>query len=99
MHQRDLARIGLAAEHALAKKSRAQPDAIKPSHQRITPPAFDGMGPPTRMQGGVEVQYLVIDPALLASWRRPGTGPHHIGESVVGGDDEAARPHGARQPV
>ena len=46
MHQRDLAGVGDPAEHALAKKRRAQRDPVKPADQLAVVPAFDAMRRP-----------------------------------------------------
>ena len=78
MHQRHLAGVALAGEHAFAEKRRAQPHAIKPAHQLAVLPAFDRMGMAAGMQRGIEAQDLAVDPAFLAPRRRRGAGLHHV---------------------
>ena len=97
LHQRHFGSIADAAEHALAEKSRAQRDAVKPARQFAVLPAFHRMGMAAGMKRRVKAQDLVIDPALLAARRRRGAGPHHIAESLVGGDPETAASDRARQ--
>src|SRR5207302_11161391 len=52
MHERDLARIGDAAEHALAKKGAAERDAVKTADQFTVMPALDAVrGAPLEVAG------------------------------------------------
>jgi len=99
MDEGDLARIGLAAEHALAEERGAEVDAVEAAYELAVAPRLDGMRVAAGMQRGVEAQDLGVDPALLASRRGRGAGLHHVDERHIGRDLEAIAAHGARQPL
>ena len=99
MDQRDLGRIALAAEHALAEERRADRDAIEAADQLALAPAFDAVRMAAREQLAVERQDRLVDPALGMAGPRLGAGPHHAGEIGVGADLEDVLPHGARQTL
>src|SRR5689334_7327287 len=76
MDQRHLARIGRAAEHALAEKGRAGLHAVEAADQRVVRPALDAVRGPAMEKRGVEADDLVVDPGLRPLARRFGTAAH-----------------------
>src|SRR5437764_773651 len=64
--QRDLARIGDPAEHALAEKRRAERDAVQAADEIAVQPALDAVRRAAREQRVVEAQNLGVYPGVRA---------------------------------
>src|SRR5437763_9179207 len=77
MHEGDLARIGDAAEHALAEKGAAERDTVEPADQFALVPALDAVRRAAVEEAGVELQDLVIDPGIGPLVARFGAAGHH----------------------
>ena len=88
MHQRDLAGVGLAAEHALAEERAAERDAVEAADQLAIQPGLDRVGVAHDVQLAAQVEDGVVDPGLPAAGRRLRAARHHILEGAVGGDLE-----------
>jgi hypothetical protein len=85
--ERDLGRVGAAAEHALAEEGAAELHAVKAADQPILVPDLDRMSVARaveRQHGALE---LGVDPRLLAV----GAGSNHGREVAVVGDFEPSR--------
>ena len=99
MHQRDLAGVGLAAEHALAEERGAERDAVKPADQLAVVPALDAVRRAAGEERRVEPHDLVVDPGRRARFAGLGAAPHHRLEGGVAADLEAALAQHAPQPA
>src|SRR5205814_4140860 len=64
MHEGDLARIGDAAEHALAEKGAAERDTVEPADQFDLVTALDAVRSAALEAAGVELQDHVNDPGI-----------------------------------
>src|SRR4051812_43998246 len=64
INQRNFAGIGGGREHALAKKSATDSDAVDPADEFPLLPGFDAMRVTLFMQRGIERDDLVVDPCL-----------------------------------
>ena len=84
--ERDLRRIGSAAEHALAEKGAAELHAVEAADQLGAFPDLDRMGMARAVERDHRVLELGVDPGLLAF----GAGGDHAGEIAVVSDDEPA---------
>src|SRR4029079_13607455 len=84
--ERDLRGIGFQREHALAKKSSAEPDAVETANQFVILPGFHRMRMARFVQASVALLDFVIDPGLVTI----GTMVDDLGEGLVAGDGEGA---------
>jgi hypothetical protein len=91
--ERYLGRIGLAAEHAFAEESAAEPDSIHPTDQFARPPNLDAVGAADLVEVGHGRRDGRIDPRL----RTVGATFEHAGEVTIVGDSKAARAQPSRQ--
>ena len=66
--QRDLRRVGRAAEHAFAEEGAAEPDAVKAADQlaAVAVPDLDRMGVAAGVEGEHGALDLAVDPGFLA---------------------------------
>ncbi len=86
---RDLRRVGRAAEHAFAEKGAAQLDAVEAADQpTILVPRLDRMGVAQCVQRQDGALDLVVDPRLLAV----GASQQDVVEGLVARHAEATRP-------
>ena len=85
--ERDLRRVGRAAEHAFAEEGAAELHAVEAADQRVAVPHLDRMGVARAVEREHRVLELGVDPGLLAV----GAGGDHAGEIAVAGDREPAR--------
>ena len=69
MHQRNLAGVTFAAEHAFAEERSPKRHAIEPADQFAVVPAFDGVCVAHVEQRGKEGHDPVIDPGAWTDFR------------------------------
>src|ERR1051326_7128213 len=97
MYERDLARIGDAAEHALAEKGAAERDPIETADQFTVMPALDAVRGAPLEEAGIELQDLVIDPGVGPLVARFGATVHDGLERGVAADREQILPNDSAQ--
>ncbi len=98
MHERDLRRVGGAAEHALTEEGAAQSDAVETADQHLVLPTFDavGMAAPVKLQ--VQPADRRVYPGVLASRRRGCAGVEHRRKGCVRTHDERLVSDGPAKP-
>src|SRR5271167_1055379 len=99
VNQRDLARVVLAAEHALAKEDRTERNAVQPAGQPAVAPAFDRMRRAAGEERLIEPHDLVVDPGVRPLFARLRAGADDIFERAVAADLENPPAHHAAQPA
>lgn len=87
--QRDLRRIRLTREHALAKEGAAQRDAVEATDQPIAVPAFDAVGMAHGEQASARLEDRHVDPRILPVARDLPAQAHNLRERLIRGHAKA----------
>src|SRR5689334_23599378 len=93
MDQRDLARIGGAAEHAFAEERRPERDAVQSTDQHAALPRFDAVRRAAGEERRIELHDLVVDPGVGTLFARLGAALHDLAKGAVAADLETAVPY------
>jgi hypothetical protein len=94
MYQRDLAGIRPHRKHALAKKCRADRNAVNTARKRVSIPGLDAMCRALRMQRGIEADDFIIDPCFGA---RVSAAAYHAFKITIEGNAIGLLPDAAHQ--
>jgi len=87
--ERDLRRVGLAAEHAFAEEGAADGESIEAADEPSVQPRLDRMDRAGREQRAVEPPDVVVDPGFAAPVAGLGAALDHRREVAVDDDLEA----------
>src|SRR5271167_646367 len=99
VNQRDLARVVLAAEHALAEEDRTERDAVQAAGQPVVAPAFDCVRSTPGEERRVEMHDLVVDPRVRPLLARLRAGADDVFERAVAADLKNPPAHHPAQPA
>src|ERR1700747_3682279 len=86
MDKGDLARVVLAAEHALAEEDRTERNTIQPASQLTVAPGLDRVGCAADIERPIKPHDLVVDPGVRPLLACLGAGADHVFESAVAAD-------------
>src|SRR5262249_26029460 len=97
MHQRNLAGVALAAEHALAEEGATECDAVEAAHQFALASALDTVAIAEREELVGQAPDRPVDPGFAAPEIRRGAGLHDAIEIRAAAHVETALAHGASE--
>jgi len=99
VRQRQLAGLGLAAEHAFAEKGAAQRHAVEPADQLAVDARLHAVRVPAFVQRSVKRADVWIDPGVFAIDVWLGAEIDHGFEVAINSEAEAVLAHGAQKPA